>query len=180
MKLEDQVCSLELARQLKELGGFEGIYEIDREGNIYSIPRKNGYGSRLVRKVRKPKLVRGYLQIALSKNGNNIWRPVHRLVAEAFIPNPRICNQVNHINGNKTDNRVENLEWCTQSENQTHAVRTGLRKSERTNTAKLTADQVREIRSLYPTLNSRELADKFGIKQAQVCKIIKRQSWRQI
>lgn len=178
MKLEDQVASLELSKKLKELGGFEGIYGIDKRGNVYSLPRNNGYGSRLKLKIRKPKLVRGYLQIALSKGGKNIWRHVHRLVAETFIPNPNKLRQVNHINGIKTDNRVENLEWCSQSHNQTHARKLGLQGGERSNTAKLTVAKVREIRASYPKLNSRQLSEKYGIGQSTICKILKKEYWK--
>lgn len=71
---------------------------------------------------------RGYLQVLLYEEGKPHPKKVHRLVAEAFIPNLDNKPQVNHINGDKTDNRVKNLEWCTNSENQLHAYKNGLEK----------------------------------------------------
>lgn len=72
---------------------------------------------------------RGYANITLIKNGNKFKTVIHRLVAKAFIPNPENKPEVNHINGNKRDNRLDNLEWCTSSENRKHAFKIGLAKA---------------------------------------------------
>lgn len=74
---------------------------------------------------------RGYLELTMYKDGRPTTRPVHRLVAEAFLGGPHPELDVNHIDGDKTNNCIENLEWCTREENVRHAVRTGLRKGPR-------------------------------------------------
>jgi hypothetical protein len=71
--------------------------------------------------------MKGYALFSLSKNGKTKTIMAHRLVAQAFLPNPKNKKTINHINGIKTDNRVDNLEWNTHSENITHAFRTGLK-----------------------------------------------------
>ena len=90
-------------------------YYCDKYGNIFSKRKKLKQSKR-----------NGYLCVSLCNNGFSKSFNVHRIIAEAFIPNPGNKPQVNHINGIKTDNRVENLEWVTQSENTIHALSIGL------------------------------------------------------
>lgn len=93
-------------------------YAVDRMGNVYSL-RKN-------KQLKPKKNWDGYLRIQLWDHGDCKYVSIHRLVAEAFIPNPENKPFINHINGIKNDNRIENLEWCTQRENINHAFKTGL------------------------------------------------------
>ena len=118
-------CKEEVWRPIK---GFEGRLEVSNMGRIRSVERTVAFGSQK-RKVNQTtyKLKNdkdGYKMVGLS--GKNI--KVHRAVAEAFIPNPDNRPQVNHIDGNKANNRVENLEWATQEENMGHASRNRLTK----------------------------------------------------
>lgn len=90
---------------LVDVKNYEGFYKIDRYGNVYSLKRN-------CRIMKQQKTKSGYYRIGLSKNGKLNHYFVHRLVAEAFIPNPDGLMEINHKNECKTDNRVENLEWC--------------------------------------------------------------------
>lgn len=105
----------------KPVKGFEGLYEVSNKGNVRSLDRysMHGKGYRLFKgKPMKtfPNLY-GYLKTNLYKNGQRKLHSVHRLVANAFIANPKNLPCIDHINTIKTDNRVENLRWCTNKEN---------------------------------------------------------------
>ena len=103
-----------VGEQWRPVVGYEGLYEVSSYGNVYSMRTK---------KILKPRdNGRGYLRVNLYKNGKQKNCRVHRLVAEAFIPNPENKPTLNHINEIKTDNRVCNLEWMTHKENTQYSL----------------------------------------------------------
>ena len=126
----------------------------------------------------------GYNKVGLFKNGVRTFYRVHRLVAECYIENPNNYKQVNHINGIKTDNRVSNLEWVSQSQNMIHAYQTGLIPSgEEHHKSKLTNEQVDWIRNYYiykhPKFGSTSLGKKFNVCHGTILRIVKNQTHAQ-
>lgn len=115
-----------MMRDIKEYGakdilGYEGEYAITCGGCIWSYKSEKFLKTRFNRD--------GYEVVNLSKNGILKTFSIHRLVAQAFIPNPNNYSQVNHIDGDKENNNIWNLEWCSAKQNNIHAIETGLRKS---------------------------------------------------
>jgi len=114
-----------------DVAGYEGYYETNRDGEVYSKERDytGGYGALCHVPRRKKAIVKcgnGYLGVSLHKNGKSKLVPIHRILAETFIANPNGLRYVNHKDGNKENNALDNLEWCSQSENIIHAYRSGL------------------------------------------------------
>lgn len=113
----------------KPIKNYEGLYEVSNLGRIKSLGKKlyninkNAYNFYQYECIISPSTNKGYLQVNLSKNGISKCFKVHRLVAIAFIPNPKKYPQINHKNEIRNDNRVENLEWCDCKYNNNYGKR---------------------------------------------------------
>lgn len=110
----------------KDIAGYEGIYEVSNLGRIKTVARVDRAGKPVPERIRSNVEVHGYLYCELWKDNHSKRFAVHRLVASAFIPNPEGKPEVNHIDGNKKNNVISNLEWCTYSENAYHAFKNNL------------------------------------------------------
>jgi hypothetical protein len=161
----------------KKVVGFENQYEISNIGNLRSIDRLVDHyrgGKRLYKGTIKNSRLndKGYFRCNLKNNGKRFDFTVHRLVAEAFLDKPIGKDIINHINGIKTDNRVENLEWCTQSENIVHAVKERLIKT------KLTDKEALEI--LNSNLSTRKLGKIYNVSSSIIWRIKNRIAYKHL
>lgn len=111
----------------KDIKGFEGYYQVSNYGNIKSLTRFDGIRERKGQEIKQSLKYNGYLQVGLRKNSKRKFFSVHRLVAIHFLDNPENKPQVNHIDCNKQNNNINNLEWATSKENLHHAKINGLR-----------------------------------------------------
>lgn len=111
----------------KDINGYEGLYQVSNLGRVKSLPKYDRLG-RYHKECIKATVDNGngYLIVNLKHNGKQQMITVHRLVAEHFITNSEMLPEVNHKDGNKSNNNVNNLEWCTRIDNINHAVKTGL------------------------------------------------------
>ncbi len=155
--------------QLTPVAGYEGRYSITRDGEVWSHPYTRSDGKRRKGIWLRPAVsIYGYKQVVLTKpDRSRHTLSIHRLVATAYLGEGDGL-QVNHKNGDKLDNSVDNLEWCTQEENLKHAHRTGLIPSRR----KLTPEQVREVRSMIESgLNNVTVARSLNLEPSLISKI---------
>lgn len=163
----------------KPINGYEEFYQISNLGNVKSKPRQRTKGGIL---KTRPTL-EGYLQVTLYKNSKPFTVTIHRIVAQNFIPNLNNLRCINHKDCNKKNNKVDNLEWCSYSQNSIHAIKHGLQpnnKYENNGQAKITKEKAEEIRRLYKTGKYfyRQIGEKFGICTRNVGKIINYDTWR--
>jgi hypothetical protein len=174
--------------------GFEGLYEVSSFGIVRSVDRvverrnrwKTPYkvfypGKELRQKMDKY----GYMTVCIFIGGMRKYIAVHRLVASAFIPNPKGLSQVNHKNCNKRDNRSTNLEWTTPIENIHHAMENNLQryaKGEHLPQSKLTEPQVREIKKLLSrgTVTQSAIACAYGMSKNAIHHISKGHTWKTV
>lgn len=150
-------------------------YEVSNMGRVRSLSRviKSAFGGEYIKEGRILKQNdngQGYLQVMLCSNGVNKSERVHRLVALAFLPNPDKLPKVNHIDANKKNNIVENLEWCTQLSNVQHASNAGLMiKGETAINSVLNEEKVRDIKMLIKAgCSNSELADLFNVHRGTI------------
>ena len=164
----------------KDIEGYEGLYQISNLGRVRSLARATTSG-----KVLKQMKKHGYMNVCFSKNNVDKYFRVHRLVALAFIPNPENKPTVNHIDGNKANNNVSNLEWATHSENETHSYRSLGKKPNRPWAGKprkfaraFTDQQVRDIRK--DKRPSREIGKEYGVSKTTILNIKAKKIYKEI
>ena len=167
----------------KQIINYEGLYQIDELGNVYSEPRKGTKGG-LISWIKDE-----YYEVALSKNMILKRFSLHRLLAIHFIPNLNNYNQVNHIDGNKYNNDLSNLEWCNNSMNQLHAYKKGLRISahgSKNGNSKLNENDIVEIRKVASEsgryYGRKKLAEKYNVSEAHIKDIVtkRRNIWKYV
>lgn len=173
----------------KDINGYEGIYQVSSLGRVRSLDRallgKNNVEYKVKGKIRKISCTgKGYQNIQLSKEGRSKMFSIHRLVAEAFLDNPENLPVVNHIDGNKSNNHIGNLEWVSYSDNINHSIATGLRNTndiethikKEGNSGVAVKEKVEDILSVFPNMKAKDIAELVGSKPSYVYKIKKRMS----
>lgn len=161
----------------KDIKGFEGIYQVSDKGRVKSLKR----GKELI--MVNVNTTFGYSRVKLLKDKKEYPFSVHRLVGFAFLPIIEGKPEINHIDGNKKNNHLSNLEWCNRSENMRHADKLGLRvmlKGETNPRAKVTDQIIRIIRNERKGVFQKEIAKEFNLKQQTVSKIINGKLWPHI
>lgn len=179
-----------MSEQWKPVPEWEGKYEVSNAGEVRSLDRhvvRSDSSSQTIkgRPMSLSTSSTGYLVVRLSSTNptRRLTARVHRLVASAFLPNPEGKPQVNHIDSDRRNNRVENLEWVNGSENLTHgyhhgAVKLPHRFGESANSAKLTEDQVEEIRSaLGRGEPKKSIARRFAVSPKTIRRINDGETW---
>ncbi len=176
-----------------DIPNYEGLYQIDEHGNVYRlpgvVPHRNWKRTIPARILKHKKTDRGYFSVSICKDGRRETLLIHRLIAQAFIPNPENKPEVNHINGIKGDFSIKNLEWCTKKENIQHAVNTGLKKPSGACLIKGASHHKSKLNPLFIKIireasseghTNRKIGNYFKVSGNQISQIIRGQNWKNI
>jgi hypothetical protein len=172
----------------KDIPGYEGYYQVSNYGKIMGVNRTLVYKKRgkehshfVKRKVLSQIINhKGYFRICLRKNGNSKQGNVSRLVAIAFVPNPENKPQVNHIDGNKLNDRVDNLEWVTARENIIHGYKNGLFPKKRKSKKHFKKEDVFRIRDLIKTQTLSSVAKEYNACVSTIHAIKHKINWKNL
>lgn len=163
----------------KSVKGYEGIYEVSNFGNVRSIDRNDSIGRKTKGRIISPSVCNGYLGVNLCKNSKATYTKVHKIVAETFLEKTENRNEVNHKNGNKKDNRLENLEYVTKSENIRHRV---IERLHETNLNKYSDLEIAKIIDEYYKVAGtgkkgvKHLIKKYNLKENDIRHLVNRRS----
>lgn len=165
----------DLMTEWRDILGYENIYQVSNFGDVSSYRRQGATGGILLKTTDS----QGYSRVTLfSGNKKSVF--VHRLVAEAFLPNHHNKPQVNHIDGVKTNNNVRNLEWATGKENSQHAHALGLSKATRGN-SKLTNEDIQDIRLFASKgIKQKDIAQLYPVNRQSISLIVNNLTWRNV
>lgn len=163
----------------KDVIGYKGIYEVSNFGRLRNFDNFLPGRKRIILKQRINE--KGYLKCSLYKKNKLFTTGVARVIARAFIPNPKNLPVINHLDSNKLNNSISNLEWTTVAGNNKYAVAQGRSlKGEKNKNSYLTEKEVKEIRKLRNKIGRRELAKKYKTSEDNIYAIITRITWKHI
>jgi predicted O-linked N-acetylglucosamine transferase (SPINDLY family) len=154
-----------IPEDLKEIPGFPGYY-INSNGEVYSNRHHNNLAKMVLKEDKD-----GYLEVGLYKNGKRYFRRVHRLVLEAFALNPNKLTQVNHKDGNKKNNNINNLEWCTCQDNLLHSFRVLHRAPSITTNRKVSLEN-KDTKEIRKFISVKECAKFLGMSYEHLLKLL--------
>lgn len=165
----------------RDVIGHEGFYQISNYGhvkNITPLKEPERHHRSIKGNILRIDIRNGYPSVTLSKNNRHYHKTIHRLICESFIPNLKNKNYVNHKDGNKQNNNLTNLEWCTNYENMVHSYKIGTsdRKGEKHNNSKLTITKAKYIRQ-NPTIPLSKLSKELNVSMSAIQSVRKLRTW---